>query len=205
MLRNHPQVLPLLSGELMKTSWFIFQALCLLLVALNSQAISAQTIACSADDDFCLQRQMEIACREENSTRSSCEAFLDKLQHHPNSSQISWRLAQAPTYMSLADFASVSALADVGSVSEEEAVEFRKLEKEILTDVVRRNPTNSEALLGMANVSETIEGQIYFLKRTVAADPDNHIAVRGLVSRLLSENPDAWLESAQLLEKTLNP
>lgn len=172
-----------------------------LLGASISLGALGQEINCTEEDGFCLQRLMEISCREEGSSRSACEAWLSRLQAHVNAPLPVWRLSEAWTYKALADFAHLPALTDFGSVSKEEAQRFEISALEIFREVVRRAPQNSEALLSLSTVVENPEERNDLLKRVVSLDPENFIATESLANSLFETRGDAAFdEMADLLK-----
>src|SRR5687768_3411395 len=161
---------------------------------------NGQDVECGADDSFCLQRHLEVSCREELSSRAACETLLHKLETHPDSAEIEWRIAAGWVYMSLADFATLPALNDFGSVTEEEAARFRTQASALFNEAVNDAPDNPNALGSLAVITEDLQTRIDLQKRVVAADPSNHIFASALANDLVSLKGTAgYLEAAEVV------
>src|SRR5690606_20290705 len=132
---------------------------------------AAQDFDCSETDYFCLQQHLETACREATATRRSCETLLQRLENHPFATQIDWRVNIANARWMLAEFATDPALAGVGSVTEEEAANFRNQSKSLFEAILVDDAGHTDALLALAQFTGDDTLKLDYLRRAFYSGP----------------------------------
>src|SRR5690606_35797762 len=134
-------------------------------ILVRPQQAAAQDLDCSETDFHCLQRYLEMACREETATLATCEALLGRLEKHPFAAHIDWRVTIATAWWMLADFATIPALAEAGSLTEDEATNFRRQSKILFEDILVDDADNTEVLLALAQFSNDETARLEYLRK----------------------------------------
>src|SRR3954469_19676423 len=147
----------------------------LLALACVPVAGGAQEFVCGLADAQCWQREHEKMCRDVGATATSCSAWLSRLEKSPNAEHPGIRLTAAAANVALGDF----------SADPSARAQFRDRAREIYRSLVRDDPTNASALLGLSNFTPNTEERLSLMRRAVESNPTDSGLIE-LLGRALS-------------------
>ncbi len=124
------------------------------------------------DTHRCVEDIAVAYCFKPSATTDSCEAFIEALKRSSRQGERIFRLPHAAALGSLAGL--------VGDPQERDRLS--REQRDTYQQLLRDNPNDAQALLGMAALTEDRKDRIALLKRAAAADPNDTFALRALAA-----------------------
>jgi tetratricopeptide (TPR) repeat protein len=133
-----------------------------------------------------------MACRVSNATAQSCTDWLRDLEVLSGSGEPAVHRNIGATYLALADL----------TRNRETKQRYREGAFRTYENVVKANPSDVLALLGLANASASRQERIKYLRQVVAVQPKQIVGLQSLASELTEVGgPEELLEAAELLKR----
>jgi tetratricopeptide (TPR) repeat protein len=155
-------------------------------------AARAQVAACPLSNGDCLQKTFEQACTGGPSAAAKCEDWLSALKQSPVAGEIRGKLLAGAAYVALAD----------GSEDPQDRTDFQDRAREIYREVVAQDPTNIDAITGLATLAGSRAERVELLRRRLELDPNNIRSLEFLSSALSSDGSKGDIaEAAALTEE----
>ena len=159
---------------------------------LSTLAVDAMAAQCATTDSVCHQQRYEIACAERPVKKETCTAFLRELEGRPDAGAATVRLTIAWT---------LDALADLGGDGQS-SDQLRERSTGIYRAVLADDSTNIQAMYGLSARTQDAQERARLLRRIVAIDPRQVIALRSLANMVARPGDSAGLlEAGQLFER----
>lgn len=143
------------------------------------------------DTSQCVEELAESHCYARSALIEACKSFLQSLNLSGRRHERAYRMTYAAASGALA-----SRIAD-----EAERDRLRGVERDTYEQLVREKPNDAQALMGLVSIARDRNERIALLKRVVAADPTDTIALRTLAAHLQDGTASERTESLSYLRQ----